>query len=102
MGRPSAFVGKLMEPLLSGVFTVEDDDLFKLLFLLQKAEGRFLEPSALAGMLGPFILESSSYLDKHQIQKKKTIHLVWGTGGSLVPKDLVRDLTDRGGTLLNK
>ncbi|MFC0559761.1 D-serine ammonia-lyase [Halalkalibacter alkalisediminis] len=102
VGRPSAFVGKLMEPLLSGVFTIEDEDLFKLLYILQKSEGKFLEPSALAGMMGPALIEDSSYLEKHYIDKKKITHLVWGTGGSLVPKELAQELIDRGSSLVKK
>ena len=102
VGRPSAFVGKLMEPLLSGIYTIEDDDLFKLLYLLQKSEKKFLEPSALAGMIGPTLVEHSNYLKKHHIDKKKITHLVWGTGGSLVPSELAQTLIDRGSSLFKK
>ena len=38
-----------------------------------------IEPSALTGFLGP-IITSNKY-------DKNTIHICWGTGGSLVPEE---------------
>ena len=53
--RPqSAFVGQVMEPLISGIYTVEDDDLYRLLALMHDSEGIDLEPSALAAASGIF------------------------------------------------
>lgn len=52
VGRPSGFVGKLIEPLLSGCYTVEDNTLYTLLHMLAVSEDKYLEPSALAGMFG--------------------------------------------------
>ncbi|GAE25626.1 D-serine dehydratase [Halalkalibacter wakoensis JCM 9140] len=101
VGRPSAFVGKRMEPLLSGVFTVEDDELFRKLSMLYQTENKFLEPSALAGMNGPILVEQSDYLAKHGLQNKRNAisHLVWGTGGSLVPTEIVNQLIEKGNLL---
>ncbi|MEH6996496.1 D-serine ammonia-lyase, partial [Neobacillus drentensis] len=53
VGRPSGFVGKTIEPFLSGNYTVSDEQLYKLLKELVDTEGIHLEPSALAGMIGP-------------------------------------------------
>ncbi len=53
VGRPSALASKVMEPLLSGVYTIEDNRLYEYLDLLMKTEQFYLEPSALAGMAGP-------------------------------------------------
>lgn len=44
VGRPSGFVGKLIEPLLSGCYTVEDDTLYALLHMLAASESKYLEP----------------------------------------------------------
>jgi D-serine dehydratase len=98
VGRPSAFVGNLMKKLVSGVYTVEDDDLFRMLYLLYQSEKKFLEPSALAGMAGPVMVEQSDYLQKHDLQrnKDKVTHLVWATGGSLVPQEMAQDYIRRG------
>ena len=53
VGTASGFVGKTMEPLLAGCYTIADHTMFHLLKLLADTEGIRLEPSALAGMTGP-------------------------------------------------
>ena len=80
VGRPSSFVGKIMDKLLTGAFTIEDDKLYIFLKALYDEESIFLEPSALAGFLGP-IFTTEKYIDK------STTHMCWGTGGSLVPEE---------------
>ncbi|MGE7794761.1 D-serine ammonia-lyase [Lysinibacillus fusiformis] len=101
VGRPSGFVGKTIEPLLSGNFTVNDEQLYRLLKELVDTEGIHLEPSALAGMLGPIKLykEGADYLSKlhltEQIMKNST-HIVWGTGGSMVPKYIMNQYYQKG------
>lgn len=83
VGRPSALVGKIMDKALSGAFTIDDYRLYDFLRALYKEENIFLEPSALAGFLGPIFLA-----DKNK--NENATHMCWGTGGSLVPAD-VRD-----------
>ena len=80
VGRPSSFVGRIMDKLLAGAFTIEDDNLYILLKALYDEENIFLEPSALAGFLGP-IFTAKKYIDEN------TTHMCWGTGGSLVPEE---------------
>lgn len=80
VGRPSAFVGTLMDKLLSGSFTIEDKKLYDFLKSLYKEENIFLEPSALAGFLGP-VLISEKY------NNANATHICWGSGGSLVPDE---------------
>ncbi|MCM3567771.1 D-serine ammonia-lyase [Neobacillus mesonae] len=89
VGRPSGFVGKVMEPFLSGSFTVSDNKMYKLLKDLADTEGIYLEPSALAGMIGPVKLEKSDYLPKAHLSDKikNGTHIVWATGGGMVPKE---------------
>jgi len=84
VGRPSGFVGKVMESLLSGAYTVEDDRLFKMLTDLADKEDIYLEPSALAGMIGPHFIAKSNYLQSSQLEH--ATHIVWATGGSMVPQ----------------
>ncbi|MEK4378484.1 D-serine ammonia-lyase [Bacillus sp. FSL R5-0434] len=93
VGRPSGFVGNLIEPLLSGCYTIEDETLYTLLHLLALSENKHLEPSALAGMFGPVQLFLSD-TGKHDMSEndlrhsmKNAVHVVWGTGGSMVPKE---------------
>ncbi|HEN3343162.1 TPA: D-serine ammonia-lyase [Yersinia enterocolitica] len=89
VGRASGFVGRAMEHLLDGFYTLSDAEMYDLLGLLNQYEGIRLEPSALAGMLGPARVSSSSdYLDQHHFSAEKmrnATHLVWATGGGMVP-----------------
>ncbi|WP_313236510.1 D-serine ammonia-lyase [Sporosarcina ureae] len=88
VGTASAFVGKTMEPFLTGCYTVEDQTLFTLLKDLADSEDIWLEPSALAGMIGPVhaIKSKLPFADF-----KDATHLVWGTGGNMVPEDEMKD-----------
>lgn len=81
VGRPSSFVGKIMENMLSGAFTIDDDKLYKFLGNLVDEEGIYLEPSALAGFLGPIFISKQCKIDN-------ATHMCWATGGSLVPEDM--------------
>lgn len=51
VGRPSGFVGRAMERLIDGYYTVTDERMYQLLGELSEREGINLEPSALAGMM---------------------------------------------------
>ncbi|WP_286240611.1 D-serine ammonia-lyase [Neptuniibacter halophilus] len=91
VGRASGFVGRVMEPLLSGVYTVQDAELYRLLALLHQAEGIALEPSALAGVPGAVqqMNSASEYIQNNGLSgcAETITHLVWATGGSMVPAD---------------
>ncbi len=78
VGRPSSFVGRLMDYLLKGGFTIKDEKLYVYLKALYKIENIFIEPSALAGFNGPIFT-------KEIYKNKKPVQLLWATGGSLVP-----------------
>jgi D-serine dehydratase len=79
VGRASGFVGEFMLPHIDGCYTVEDGIMSALLAMLTDSEGIRLEPSALAGMFGAVALYRESGVTK------RGIHLVWATGGSMVP-----------------
>ncbi|MFE7084198.1 D-serine ammonia-lyase [Priestia megaterium] len=100
VGRASRFVGKVIEPFLSGSYTVSDEHLYKLLKKLVDTENVQLEPSALAGMIGPVKLyqQGMEYLNDHNLTEKinKGTHIVWGTGGSMVPDNIKKDYYDKG------
>jgi len=83
VGTASGFVGKTMEPLLSGCYTIADETMFTLLKLLTDTESIRLEPSALAGMTGPVHASRENVKDAHSVT---ATHLVWATGGSMVPE----------------
>lgn len=93
VGRPSGFVGKIMEPLLSGEFTLDDKWLYEYMRGLLNTERIFLEPSACAAFEGPVQLlkreETKKYLKKHNLEDKleDAVHIAWATGGRLVPEE---------------
>ena len=73
VGRASGFVGQLLAKLISGSYTVSDENLFKMLAIMHDEENIKLEPSALAGVIGPAATNS------------KGTHIAWSTGGDMVP-----------------
>ncbi len=85
VGRASGFVGKVMMPFLSGCYTLTDERMYRMLAQLTDAEGICLEPSALAGMYGPVIVQTHDAFAPLRAGEGAT-HLVWATGGSMVPE----------------
>lgn len=89
VARPSNFVGKIMESVISGCCTVDDSFLYRSLKAMYEKENIFMEPSAHAAVYGPIELTYSGkeYIEKEGIAHlmEKSTHLVWSTGGDLVP-----------------
>jgi len=106
VGTPSGFVARTMQNLLSGVYTVEDNKLFTLLSTLIDSEDIPLEPSACAGLAGVAELflnvSAKEYLEHHNLTPKmnNSTHIVWATGGGLVPVDVMEGYYERGIKLL--
>ena len=75
VGRPSGFVGRTLLRDISGVFTVRDDNLFRLLATLAYSEGIFLEPSATAGFPGPARLVSTAGGQRYLAEQGFTAHM---------------------------
>lgn len=105
VGRPSGFVGKTLENLISGVYTLQDKTLYSLLSSLADTENIYLEPSALAGVPGALMLftdeAGKKYIKNNDLKNKITnaIHIAWATGGSMVPKDIMKSYYDKGKNL---
>ncbi len=96
VSRPSGLVCRMMKHLVSGVFTVQDDELYRLLAFLAKCENIRLEPSAVAGFSGVSrILQSWEKLEI-SADKKQATHLVWATGGNMVPDDVWQEYYAQG------
>ena len=93
VASPSGFVGKTLEQMISGVYTVQDEILYKLLCIASDVEKISLEPSALAGMPGAYRIfhttEGERYLENYELRQHmpNATHIVWATGGSMVPPD---------------
>lgn len=90
VGRPSAFVGKVVEPMLSGIATIEDKKLYDLMRGLLSSEETFIEPSscaAFAALIRPD--DMKIYVEKMGLADKmdKATHIAWATGGRMVPEE---------------
>lgn len=79
---PSRFVGRVMDRLLRGIFTVNDSELYRCLALLYDSEGLFCEPSACIGFSCAHRLARGSIKNM-----SRGIQVVWTTGGSMVPPE---------------
>ncbi|HHQ4571169.1 TPA: D-serine ammonia-lyase [Aeromonas veronii] len=91
VGRASGFVGRAMERLLDGFYTLSDQEMYDLLGLLARDEQIKLEPSALAGMAGPWRVAANPEWQAARGFDETTMaqatHLVWATGGGMVPAE---------------
>lgn len=91
VGRASGFVGRAMERLLDGFYSLDDQTMYDMLGWLAQEENLRLEPSALAGMAGPQrVCASQAYQQMHGFtaeQMQNATHLVWATGGGMVPEE---------------
>lgn len=96
VGRPSNFATTVSGHLISGVYTIEDDRLFTLLAKLMDTENIFLEPSATAGLIGPQMVAATDYATKNNLNMKNATHVVWATGGDLVPDFERKEFYERG------
>lgn len=96
VGRPSGFVGRVMESKLSGIFTIRDQKLYEHMRKLEDAEQIFLEPSACAAFEGAIKIqkyeEGQRYLETHNLDDKMnhSVQIAWATGGQLVPEEIRR------------
>lgn len=105
VGRASGFVGKAMQRLLDGFYTVSDEEMYSLLALMERSEGLRLEPSALAGVPGiaRVLAEQQGYLARLGLDRQamaNATHLVWATGGNRVPDDEMQAYLAKGRELL--
>ncbi|QYY31127.1 D-serine ammonia-lyase [Cupriavidus pinatubonensis] len=91
VGQASHLVSPLMASQLAGVFTVPDDQLYVQLLALKTSMGVEVEPSAAAGIGGPGWLrdapEGRAYVRDHGLDMRDATHVIWATGGSLVPRE---------------
>ena len=96
VARPSGLIGRLMEPILSGIFTVQDYKLYDYLRCLDETENKRIEPSTCAAFEGVASLfnyeESKKYVDDFLGDTvKNAYHICWATGGSMVPEEDMKE-----------
>lgn len=98
VGRPSALVSKILKNVIDGAFSISDDNMFRYLALLEQSEEIKLEPSALAGVNGLFYTDE--FVSKTKQNYKNITHIIWATGGAMVPKQEMQAYIERGKSLL--
>lgn len=105
VAQASDLVAPLMKTLLSGVLTVSDNDLYDGLWQAQQALAARLEPSAAAALAGPQRLlasaEGQGYLQAQGINTANITHVMWTTGGAMVPEAEYQAFLARGQELNN-
>lgn len=102
VSRPSGLVCRTMQEMLTGIFTVLDDEMYCLLVMLTQAEDIHLEPSALVGFSGfSRIGQVWEELGLSQEKLKNTNHLIWATGGSMVPDPVWQEYFKQGEKRIN-
>ncbi len=91
VGRASNLVGTIMESLLDGCYTIDDEKLYPFLSALADSENIFIEPSACASFTGPaLVAKADEYLKSKGISSadmERSTHILWATGGNMVPKE---------------
>lgn len=92
VGRASGLVSHLMDPILSGIFTLEDYKLYDYLRCLDSSEAKRIEPSSCAAFEGVVNLlqyEASKKYIEERIGKniENAYHICWATGGRMVPQE---------------
>ncbi|MDR1124847.1 MAG: D-serine ammonia-lyase [Deltaproteobacteria bacterium] len=96
VARASGPACKAMRRLLDGAFTIEDDELYRLLALTADTEKLQLEPSALAGFTGPSLVTA---YEKEQGLAPSAAHILWATGGSMTPRAEWQSYYEKGKSL---
>lgn len=108
VSKASELVGQIMKPILSGIFTVEDERLFKFLYQFKESESIKIEPSAAAAFSGPEMLfntvQGKLYVKNNCLSPKikNANHIVWTTGGLFVPEQEYEKFYQRGFVTFNK
>lgn len=84
VGRPSRIAGKMMDTLLYGIQTFDDQKMMKNVAELHDSENVDVEPSAASGFT---ILDDVQAQLEQNYPMENASHIVWATGGSMVPKN---------------
>nr|WP_202710306.1 D-serine ammonia-lyase [Sporosalibacterium faouarense] len=86
VGSPSKLVSEMASNFLDGIYTIEDDELFKLLRLVKDVENIKIEPSAASSVLGPTLVNANN----------NDTHICWLTGGIFVPDSEYQEMYNKG------
>jgi len=93
-GKASEFSLRMMRYILSGVITVNDEELSRYQKVFYDFEDIYLEPSAVAGACAMRRLlgseEYKEYISENDVNENNISHIIWATGGGLVPEEIRR------------
>ena len=96
VGRASQLVYEMMRHVLDGAFTVEDKKLPGYMRLLNDTEQICIEPSSCAAFEGYTAMlhspESTARYDEIMKKAEGATHILWATGGSLMPEEIRLEL----------
>lgn len=93
---------KEMRPRLSGIVVISEDNLLRDLYVLKEQDDIRIEPSAAAGLSGPRAIFNTAagaeYIERHQLapHMARANHIIWSTGGSLMPQEEYKAFWKRG------
>ena len=99
VGRASVLVSDVMKTLLDGCYTIQDEKLYPFLAQLADTEGIFIEPSSCASFPGPSqVAADEEWLAARGLigKMENATHILWATGGSMVPEAEMRHYYERG------
>ncbi|MCX7172741.1 MAG: D-serine ammonia-lyase [Proteobacteria bacterium] len=99
VAQASELVYALVKSLVSGVYTVADESLFRVLYLLKESQNQQIEPSAAAAFLGLRFFdhgEGLAYTKRAAPSAADITHVFWTTGGSFVPPGEYARFADAG------
>ena len=92
--RPSALACACLEHVLDGALTVTDARMLRLVGEAHAADGLRLEPSAAAALAGPLAVRRAGF---PALAGRPAVHLLWATGGSLLPDAVFSELLTQAG-----
>jgi len=99
VSRASELVCKMMKHLVSGIFTVEDKKLYDNMRLLERTEHIIMEPSSCAVLEGYASLlvheDTKNYYNTVMEKAESPLHILWATGGSLMPEHIVKEYLEK-------
>lgn len=92
--RPSGHVCRIMESVLDGAHTVTDAAMLEYVATAWNDEALRLEPSAAAALAGPLAVRRAGL---PALAGRPATHIIWATGGSLLPDSEFAALLARAG-----
>ncbi|MDO4485244.1 MAG: D-serine ammonia-lyase [Bacillota bacterium] len=101
VGRPSGLVSQAMENRVTGCFTVNDEKLYPYLAALKDSEDIFIEPSACAAFEG-LKYTCGKQSRSFPAPDDNSVHIIWATGGDMVPEDEKKTYYEKGTLLMKK